>query len=202
MGLADIFKTIAGVASIPLTGGATAPWVIPAAIGAAGIGGALANRQPKAQGQIRNLLFQHIQDRLNQPSALPAGYESQGIQGINHTYDVARQSAGNDLTARGLSTSPVAGAVMGASNDARAGDISRFQTSLPMLNRQMQDQDLGLASQAAGMPTPPSALGGAFSDAGSMLGFLIGNGAFGGGGKKNPAGVGSFPLTWGMGAHV
>lgn len=134
-----------------------------------------------------------VQQRLGTSTDL-SGYQAQGTQDINHTFDLLKQSQSNDLTARGLSTSPVAGAVDATRENARGGQVSSFINSIPLLRRQLQAQDIGLANgvlgQGRGTTTTEQSGGGAAGSAESiaaMLGYLQSTGAFkrgaGGGGN-------------------
>lgn len=149
-----------------------------------------------------------IMKRLLNPTGVPAGYETGGIKGINRTYDLGKQSIANNLTARGLGTSPIAGAAETRLETGRLGAISDFQQEIPLIARDLQNQDIGLAMQnlnfgrsLAGSTTTHTGsgtssgtvqggtggAGGFIGDLSSMLGFLIGSGAFskaGGGGIR------------------
>lgn len=144
------------------------------------------------QGQILGL----IQNRLSNNS-LPAGYEGQGIRGINSTFDAIKASQNNNLTARGLGTSPVAAAGQNAIDTARGSQVAQFEENLPLLQRELQTQDLGMAGNllslgrgatTTGNATTGGGIGGGFTDLGSMLGYLYGRGAFG---ARPTAGVGA-----------
>lgn len=171
-------------------------------LAATGVSGALANRKkttasttmptvdPAFSG-VQGLVLKNVTDRLSAPSALPAGYESNAIADTNRTFDLTSQRSANDLTARGLGTSPVAGVVEGNNQNARASSISQLINSLPFLNRQLQTEDLGLAGNLLNLgrgstttgTTPGNMVGGAFSSMASMMAYLYGKGAFGGGGS-------------------
>jgi hypothetical protein len=173
--------------------------LIPVALGAASfLGGMLGNRGKTATqtttqtldpkfGPLQSMLMEQVMGRLRD-GGLPKGIETAGIGNINRTFDLIGQRTGNDLTARGLGSSPVAGAVEGNLQNARGGEIAQFQNSLPQLARQNQFQDLmmaqGLLGQGRGstqtQTDPGNPLGGAFSNLASMLGLLIGQGKLGG----------------------
>lgn len=189
---------------------------IPTIIGAvsAGVGGAIPNKStqtqtststptydPQSQG-IRDLIAGIIGKRLSDNS-LPSGYETTGIQGINQTHDAIASRLNADLTARGLGTSPVAGVVNTRATLARAGDIGGFRTRLPLIQRDLQTQDLGLAGEFAntgrgttstgtGSTSSGGGAGGAFSNLAEMLGYLTGKGAFG---RKSPMQGGGMPAS-------
>jgi hypothetical protein len=145
---------------------------------------------------LQSMLVNRIQDRLQNPSSLPSGYETGQIKGINNTYDLIGQSQANNLTARGLGTSPVAGAVDARRDQSRAGQIATMQASLPLLERQLQTQDLGLAQNilsggtgqtTTGQTSSGGGLSGGITSLTDMLAFLYGKGAFG----KSTTGVSS-----------
>lgn len=194
--------------------------LIPLALsGASFLGGLLSNRPKTSNSSYNNTttqslapgasglndqLLEMIRGRLSAPSALPTGYQERGIQDINRVFALTDQNRNANLTARGLSTSPVAAI---DSNSARAGEISRFNTSLPLVDRDLRNQDMDFASRlfalqprtttssGTGTQTQPgNMLGGGLDSLGSMLGLLMGQGAFGGlggGGRtaQNPLGI-------------
>lgn len=188
------------------------PAAIPIAmVAASAVSGALAKKgsqsqtssttptvAPQFQG-LQDLLVKHATDRLTQGSALPAGYETGGIRNINNTFSQIAQSQGNNLTARGLANSPVAGMVDAKRDLARGGQIAQFQEQLPLVQRDMQNQDFSMAntllnhgygstSQGTSTVSQGGGLGGSLSSIGSMLGFLMASGALGkqGGGSGQP----------------
>lgn len=193
-------------------GGGVANWLkgnIPslAMLGLSGIGGAMSDKGTTSEQEttstsmptldpaykgIQDSLIASVQRRLTNPYSLPVGYEQQGIEDINNTYNLVGQSLNNDLTARGLGASPVAGSGRSTLQRSRAGDIVRFQRQLPMVERQFQDADIGLATGVLGLgrgntttskgKTTADAggggVGGAFSNIAQMLAYLQGMGAF------------------------
>lgn len=119
-------------------------------------------------------------------------YETSGIQGINKTFGLTDQSLQNRLASMGLSTSPVA-ANAGATMEAgRSGQIAGLETSLPTVQRQMQDEDFTNAlnlfntrrtgTQTTGTTnstgTSTTQGPGIFGDLVSGLGFAYGAGLF------------------------
>ena len=149
---------------------------------------------------LQSAIMPMIHKRLLSPGGLPRGYEESGITRINRTHDLGKQSLANNLTARGLGSSPIAGAADTRSEMGRLSDIVGFQNTLPMLGRQMQNEDLGMGMDAlefgrslAGRTATTSGNtsgtttnqggGGMIGNLSSMLGWMIGNGAFGGLGK-------------------
>lgn len=154
-----------------------------------------------AYAGIRDMLVSNISKRL-QGSALPEGLAERNIADINKTYDLAGTGLSNRLAARGLGTSPIAGAAEGVLGNERASEIVRMQQSLPILQRQMEMDNIAQAIQALqggrGSTTVEEGGGGAGSRIGSgisglasMLGFLYGSGMFGGGTVAPGTGGGS-----------
>lgn len=144
-----------------------------------------------AYSPIQQKLIDMIMGNLN-TGGLPAGFEEQGISGINDTYKNITQSIGNKLASQGLTGSPVAGNAMATTELNRAGDVSRWETSLPTVARLFQNQDMSQAMQLLGLgkgfnttsvgagSQAGSALAG--SGVGTMLGYLTSKGKFGDGG--------------------
>lgn len=170
--------------------------LITAAAGAGSsiIGGALANKSkqtstptmdPKYAG-LQDLLLQTMQSRLSAPSALPAGYVGAGVRNINASYDAAGKATENALTSRGLAGSPVAAHADLTRTLARAGDVGTFRSNAPLVEREMQNQDLGMANNLLGMGrgvtstgTAGGGMGGAMDSLAGYLGYLQGKGIFG-----------------------
>jgi len=127
-------------------------------------------------------------------SGLPEGFEAAGIGKINETWDAAKQGLENTLTARGLGSSPVAGAALARADVGRAGDITRFRTvDIPSMARAWQLQDAQNALQfysmrpigqktqgtTTGQVVFPGGVGaGAVTSMAEMLAYLWGKGAF------------------------
>lgn len=188
-------------------------WLIPALMtGAAAGAGAMGNKKktvssvpvvaPEYKG-MQGALLNLIQQRLASPTSLPSGYEAGQIRDINSAYGLAGQNLSNRMTARGLGTSPVAGAGETKLALGRAGEISRMRAALPLVERTLRDQDLSLATNVlrTGMGTsatdPGNMTGGAFTSAADMLAYLYGKGAFGGASTSAAA-----PITIGAGASA
>lgn len=167
-------------------------------LGASLLGGIFGNRK-KTQtstttptmapeyGPLQSVLINNAMSRLSSPSSLPAGYETGGTKAINDTFDVGQQSLENTLSARGLSRSPVAATPLSRLQGSRLSSIAQFRNNIPVLNRQMQNEDMGFASNLLSMgrgttstgTTPSNMVGGGISDVASMLGFLYGGGRLG-----------------------
>jgi hypothetical protein len=180
------------------------PLLIPLIASAAGalFGGGLKKKATQttaptldpAYGPLQQRVLQLAQQRLA-GSSLPAGYETGGIKSINSAYDLVHQNLANSLTGRGLATSPVAGAAETAFSGARAGDVGTFRANLPLVERQLQTEDLGLATnllgQGRGATTTTTAgggLAGGFENLSGLLGYLMATGAF-----KAPGGGNGLP---------
>jgi hypothetical protein len=95
---------------------------------------------------MRNIM----QGRLSNPSSLPAGYASNAARAINQSYEGADQAARNMAASRGLSGEQ-SYAVASPSNRARAGDLADMRGNLPLLERQMQNEDVNLAASLQNM---------------------------------------------------
>lgn len=143
---------------------------------------------------LQNLILPSITSRLQRASALPEGLSEMNTAGINKSYEGARTNLENVLSARGLNTSPIAGAAFGRLEGNRAGDIGRMKTSLPILNEELKRQDLmdalsalslgrGSKTVQEGGAGGGGGIGGGVSSLASMLGFLYGTGAF----QRTPA---------------
>lgn len=143
---------------------------------------------------LRAMLAERAGASLSAPTPL-AGYGATGIQNINRTSNTIQQALQNRLAASGLAGSPVAGAGAANIEQARGGEIARFQNSLPLLEREMRNEDLmnalrvygagprSTTTTSSGTGTqqtvaPGSVAGGALSSAASMIAYLMGMGAF------------------------
>lgn len=127
---------------------------------------------------LSDSLRSQIMSRLNSSTNL-AGFEAGGIQDINSTYDAAKIGLDADLTSRGLATSPAGAAPLSQFQQSRAGDISRFRNTLPLVQRDMQAQDIGIANQLyqnAGLGRESTEAGGvvtgALDNMASQLGYM------------------------------
>lgn len=184
MGLGDIFKTVLGIGAAPVTGGAS---LIPLGLGVAGDilsntkGARTTTSTPTITPEYKtlaDLLRGRAEQRLRSSTDL-GGYAASGISGINDVYGNVGQTLNNSLTARGLATSPVAATVDTNLQTARAGSIAQLLNSLPLLQRQLQNEDmsaaLGLIDNLGRGTTsvgPGSALGAGIGGAGQALGHL------------------------------
>lgn len=183
------------------------PFLLPLALSGASFLGGLFGKGGKqttttmpqldpAYSGLQSALLPLITRRLQNPTALPAGYGEARTAEINSGYRPAQQALNNRLAARGLSQSPIAGAGDATLEAQRFGDIARMKQSLPLIERQFQQEDLASALELLqlGRGTKSettgggSRIGGGISGLASMLGFLFGQGAFGGGTQYGPTG--------------
>lgn len=151
-----------------------------------------------AYGPLQNMVLSSIQNRLNSSPDM-SGFTGSGVADINKTYEGADQNLTNSLTARGLNSSPVAGAGAATLQAGRASDIARFRNSIPLLKDALQRQNLtdatGLLGIGRGVSTTASSGGGPAGAAESLaayLGYLNGKGAFGRGATDPYAAAGGF----------
>jgi hypothetical protein len=94
---------------------------------------------------IDSLMRNIMQGRLGNPSSLPAGYASNQARAINQSYEGADQAARNMAASRGLSGEQ-SYAIASPANRARAGALADMRGNLPLLERQMQNEDVQLAA--------------------------------------------------------
>lgn len=153
---------------------------------------------------LEQLVLGRITARLQNPTGLPAGYATGGIRQINSTYDAIGQTLNNRLSARGLASSPVAGAAETKLQTSRGGDIGTFRANLPLVERQMQNEDLnaaagilsqGRGSTTTGTSTTGGGAAGGFSDLATYIGYLYGTGQLGGANKYMNGGPNTNPYT-------
>ena len=166
-------------------------WLLPAGMAALGLlGGAQKNKQTQtttntldpAYSPLQQALLSQTLARLNSPSALPPGFESQGIGKINDTFRTVQQGIGNRAAASGMTGSPGELYALGNTDMARGGQIADFRTGLPLMEREMKNQDMNFASGVLGQGrynstttgTSGGGMGGALSGLGGMLGLMYG----------------------------
>lgn len=160
---------------------------------------------PQVAG-IGSMLRSMYAAKLGAPTPL-AGYSANGLQSINDTFAGIKQNSDNSLTARGLASSPMAATADTNINTARGSQMASFLNNLPLLQRQMQNEDLSSASNFYNAQPRPmtqngtnvgagSAAAGAFSSAATMLAYLQGKGMLGGG-SGGGSGSGSSGLSIG-----
>ncbi len=107
---------------------------------------------PEAQGAYSQL-FPALQNRVQQGADL-SGYRDAGLRNINTSGENSRNRIVQALAARGLSNSPASAALIARQGDAQASESSNFLNNIPLLQRQMQGQDLDqLLRAATALPT-------------------------------------------------
>lgn len=159
--------------------------LLPIALGGASfLGGLFGGGGPKLDPkykQLQSILLPTIMNRLK---STPESIRTGAISDINRTYQNASTGLSNRLSARGLSTSPIAGNAEAHLQSRRAGDIVRVVPQIEEMYRQNAIQDAMQALQVGygGASAGGSRLGGGISGLAQMLGFLYGSGAIGGGG--------------------
>ncbi len=167
------------------------------------------------QLQMRNFLISQFYNRSNPGyiNNLVNTSLNNGVNAINDSAAPNRLALQNALAQRGLSYSGTAGTALGNAEANRIGQITQLQAQRPLLQDQLQNQNLtsfsdylsrlpvGQSSSSTGYnnatgttnttgtgtnTTPGNILGGVASGAGSALGLLYGQGAF----DKKPKAVG------------
>lgn len=106
------------------------------------LGTSTPNLSPQTQQFLDQLIKRYSQQA--QPVNMQ-GLEAGGIQGINRNADLQQQAVQNIMAARGLSTSPVSGTAAGSVDNQRFQAINQFQQSLPLMQNQMNLQNLNAA---------------------------------------------------------
>lgn len=76
-----------------------------------------------------------------------SGYTTSSLQNINAASDLRTKAMNNILAARGLSNSPVSANALGRIESGRIGEQLNFMNSIPLLQRQLQGEDLDQFSQ-------------------------------------------------------
>lgn len=163
----------------------------------------LTNNLSPLQQQLAGLFTNGAINQYNQSTNLQP-YEAQGEQQINQNSKLADQVSQNTLASRGLEYSPTAAVTENQNQLSRIGQISQFQNSIPLLQRQLQQQSLsGLVSAFSALPTNRSVTGSSSqssSSSGTSTGVNTqsGNptaGLFGGLGAGLAAGANN-PYSW------
>lgn len=104
------------------------------------------NNQPvitKQYAPLDELMRGIMTGRLQQGGSLPEGYASTAAQAINQSYEGADQAARNLAASRGLSGEQTY-AIASPAARARAGALAQMRSNLPLLERQMQNEDIGI----------------------------------------------------------
>lgn len=93
---------------------------------------------------VESSLRRIVQGRLDNPSSLPAGYAENAVRAINESSAGANQAAINQAARMGLSGQQTY-ALASPTQTARAGQIANLRTQMPLLERNLQNEDIGLA---------------------------------------------------------
>ena len=105
------------------------------------------------QSQLSNQFGQGLINQYNQGTNLQP-YEAQGLQSIQSGANAAQKATQNQIAARGLSFSPAAQTAETAQNINSGNQTSQFLQSIPLLQRQLQQQNLQqLISGFSALPT-------------------------------------------------
>lgn len=146
------------------------------------------NENP-AYATLGDMLRQRAKQRLAGSFDL-GGYTASGIGNINEAFTGFGDTLNNELTSRGLASSPVAASAMSNADIARRGNIAQFLNTLPQVQRQIESQNFNDAAgfynaapqgQTQVTEQPGGALAGGIGSAAEMLAFLAGQGLIGGG---------------------
>lgn len=105
------------------------------------------SQTPTLGGPQQQLLDQITQKYKGMQNVNLAPYAAQQTQQINKNSDLQSQAVNNVMAVRGLSTSPVAGTAEANIQNNRIGQISQFQSTLPLLQDQL---DLSHLTSAGG----------------------------------------------------
>jgi hypothetical protein len=111
------------------------------------------------QTQLSNQFGQGLINQYNQGTNLQP-YEAQGLQNIQAGNQAALKATNNQIAARGLSFSPAAATAETAQNINAGNQTSQFLNSIPLLQRQLQQQNLQqLIGGFSALPTAVSSQG-------------------------------------------
>lgn len=90
---------------------------------------------------ILNAILAQYQNRIKTGTDL-SGYQTSGLQNINQAADLKRRVMDNMMASRGLSSSPTAGSALGRIESGRIGEQVNFLNQIPLLQRQLQGEDI------------------------------------------------------------
>jgi len=105
------------------------------------------NLTPQMQAYINSLIGRG--SNLQAPSL--TGYAAGQTQNINANSNLQSQAVQNLMAARGLSTSPVAATTQAGIEQNRVNQITQMQENLPVMQNQMNLQNLAQSANIAGM---------------------------------------------------
>lgn len=97
------------------------------------------------QGTALSANILPVLNSLMQGSTNLAPYEAQQTQQINTNAGLQSQQVNNEMAARGLATSPVAATAAANINAQRTGAITGMQEQIPLIQQQLQTQNIGTA---------------------------------------------------------
>jgi len=91
-------------------------------------------------------------NRLNTGSDV-SGYRASGLRELNRSGEMQKKLLSRTLAQRGLSYSPAGAAISSRMDDTQQGRILDFENSIPLLQRQLQQEDImSLIQGASAMP--------------------------------------------------
>lgn len=85
-----------------------------------------------------------VDSRLNRPTALPPGYIERQVAGINQAFAGTDAAVRNAAARKGLSGAQTFG-IAQPGQTARAGKIADFLSTVPLTERDLQNQDVAMA---------------------------------------------------------
>ena len=166
------------------------------------------NRPLYDDGQldVRNFLLLELMGGVESTPDFAKNYTAQGISQINQNADRTQDQIRNAMLSRGLGRTSAGLSPEIANENARFGQLSQFQNSVPlkideMQRARMRDLSQFFSSLPVGTSqnqtststgnstgtstTPNNALAGGLGGLSQMGSFLYGSGAFGGGNKSS-----------------
>lgn len=111
------------------------------------------------QQQLSNTYGEGLLNQYNQGTDL-SGYKASGLQQINNTSNAAKKATDNMIASRGQSFSPAGATADIAQNINSGNQQSSFLNSIPLLQKQLQSQNLSQLIQGfSALPTAVSSNG-------------------------------------------
>lgn len=98
------------------------------------------NLSPEHQALINNLISKYSA-LTNKPVDM-SGYQTQQTQNINRNSNLSKQAVDSVMAARGLTTSPVSGTSDANIEASRVSQINNMAQGIPLLQNQMENQNL------------------------------------------------------------
>jgi hypothetical protein len=96
------------------------------------------------EGMFRDI----AENRLKRPDALPPGYIERSVAGINQSFAGASAAARNAAARKGLSGEQAFG-LAAPMESSRAGKIGDFLSTVPLKERELQNEDVSMAANLA-----------------------------------------------------